>query len=88
MLDANGESIIGASVLQKGTTNGTITDFEGGFILNNVPSDATIEISFVGYKTQMIPVNGRSTFNIVLKEDNEILDEWWLLAMECRRKRI
>lgn len=88
VLDANGESIIGASVLQKGTTNGTITDFEGGFILNNVPSDATIEISFVGYKTQTIPVNGRSTFNIVLKEDNEILDEVVVIGLECRRKRI
>ena len=66
VLDANGESIIGASVLQKGTTNGTITDFEGGFILNNVPSDASIEISFVGFKTQMIPVFVCYTFNIVL----------------------
>ena len=86
VLDANGESIIGASVLQKGTTNGTITDFEGGFILNNVPSDATIEISFVGYKTQMIPVNGRSTFNIVLKEDNEILDEVVVIGYGAVRK--
>lgn len=86
VLDANGESIIGASVLQKGTTNGTITDFEGGFILNNVPSDATIEISFVGYKTQMIPVNGRSTFNIVLKEDNEILDEVVVIGYGVQKK--
>lgn len=86
VLDANGESIIGASVLQKGTTNGTITDFEGGFILNNVPSDATIEISFVGYKTQTIPVNGRSTFNIVLKEDNEILDEVVVIGYGVQKK--
>lgn len=63
--DGNGESIIGASVLQKGTTNGTITDFDGNFNLN-VPSQSTLVISFVGYKTQEIPVAGKTTLNVTL----------------------
>ena len=52
--DKTGEAIIGANVIVKGTTNGTITDFDGKFTLSNVPNDASLEISFVGFKTQEI----------------------------------
>lgn len=72
--DAMGETVIGASVLEKGTTNGTITDFDGNFELNVSPR-ATLSISFVGYKTQEIPVAGKTSFTITLKEDTEVLDE-------------
>mgnify|MGYP001151189548 FL=1 len=75
VLDKSGESVIGASVLVKGTTNGTITDFDGKFTLSNVSDDASLEISFVGYKTQDIPVKGRTMFNVTLEEDTEGLDE-------------
>ena len=61
--DATGLSVIGASVLQQGTTNGTITDFDGNFTLE-VPSDAVLTISFVGYKSQDIPVAGQTSLNI------------------------
>lgn len=72
--DAIGESIIGASVIVKGTTNGTITDIEGNFSLPNVKKGDIIEISFVGYTTQNIKWTGQN-LNIILTEDNQTLDE-------------
>lgn len=72
--DANGEAIIGASVLEKGTTNGTVTDFDGNFILS-APQGSTITISFVGYKPQEIINQGQPNLIIILKEDTEVLDE-------------
>ena len=56
VLDSTGESVIGASVLVKGTTSGTITDIDGNFKLDNVPSNATLVVSYIGYQTQEIPV--------------------------------
>ena len=72
--DALGETVIGASVVVKGTTNGTITDFDGNFTLTNVNKGDVIQISFVGYATQEIVWDGK-VLNIVLKEDTEVLDE-------------
>ena len=71
VLDKSSESVIGASVLVKGTVNGTITDIDGKFTLSNVAEDAVLEISFVGYKTQSIPVKGLSSINVTLVEDAE-----------------
>lgn len=70
--DASGETIIGASVLEKGTTNGTITDMDGNFTLN-VKSNARLVISYIGYITQ--EVTASTGLNIVLKEDSKTLDE-------------
>ncbi len=72
--DVLGEPIIGASVLEKGTTNGVITDFDGNFELN-VSNQATMVISYVGYMTQEVALDGRRHLKIVLKEDTEMLDE-------------
>ena len=72
--DGTGETVIGASVIVKGTTNGTITDFDGNFTLTNVKNGDVIQISFVGYKTQEIKYVGQS-LNIILKDDTEVLDE-------------
>lgn len=58
----------------KGTTNGTITDIDGNFVLNNV-SGGTLTISFIGYKTLEIPVKGTNLARIVMHEDTEVLDE-------------
>ena len=66
--------IIGASVVEKGTNNGIITDMDGNFSLR-VASDAVIVVSFVGYKTQEIAVNGRTQIDIILQEDIETLEE-------------
>lgn len=72
--DADGP-LPGASVILKGTNNGTETDFDGKYTLNNVPSDGTIVVSFVGYKSQEIKVNGRTSINITLVEDANQLNE-------------
>ncbi len=65
----------GASVIVKGTTNGTQTDFDGNYTLDNVASDATLVFSYIGYATQEVAVNGRSTIDITLQEDATALDE-------------
>lgn len=71
--DANGP-LIGVNILEEGTTNGTITDIDGRFTIE-VASDATLEITYVGYMPQKIGVAGRNEFNITLKEDSQTLDE-------------
>ncbi len=73
--DTSGEPLIGVTVQVKGTSVGTVTDIDGTFILSNVPSNATLEISYVGMVSQSVAVNGRTTLNIVLQEDAETLDE-------------
>ena len=72
--DANGP-LPGASVIVKGTSNGTETDFDGNYTLNNVPSEGVLVVSFVGYKTQEVNVNGQSTINVILVEDANQLSE-------------
>ena len=72
--DATGETVIGASVVVKGTTNGTITDFDGNFTLNDVKNGDVIQISFVGYITQEMKWNG-TPLNVILKDDTQTLDE-------------
>ncbi|WP_297764994.1 SusC/RagA family TonB-linked outer membrane protein [uncultured Muriicola sp.] len=72
--DATGP-LPGASVVVQGTTNGTQTDFDGNFTLSNVGSNAVLVVSYIGFKTQEIAVNSRSTINVVLEEDAQALDE-------------
>lgn len=84
--DAKGEAIIGASVLVQGTTNGTITDFDGIFNLSNVPSKSNLVISYIGYKSQEIAVNGKTDFKVVLAEDTEVLDEVVVVGYGVQRK--
>lgn len=84
--DQMGESIIGASVLVKGTTNGTITDFDGNFMLGNVDKSATIQISYIGYKTQEFTLDGKTHFPIVLAEDTETLEEVVVVGYGVQRK--
>ena len=83
--DAAGEPVIGASVVVKGTTNGTITDFDGNFELSGVSKGATLEISFVGYATQEMTFNGQA-INVVLKENNEMLDELVVVGYGVQKK--
>ena len=74
VVDATGEPVIGATVQVKGTTNGTITDFDGNFTLNNVPEKGILVISYIGYKTQEVNISGKTNVKVVLKEDTEVLD--------------
>ena len=70
--DAKGEAIIGANIIEKGTTNGTITDLDGKFLLT-VKQNAEITISYVGFKSQTLKAQG--VLQVVLEEDAEILQE-------------
>ena len=70
----NGESLIGVTVLVQGTTIGTVTDIDGNFSLDT-PPNSVLEISYIGYKPQTVPVNGQSTINFTLDSDAEVLNE-------------
>jgi len=83
--DQTGETVIGATVMQKGTSNGTVTDFDGNFSLV-VPSDATLTISYIGFATQDIPVGGKTDFQIVLKDDSQTLSEVVVIGYGTMRK--
>ncbi len=73
--DKTGETVIGASVVEKGnTTNGTITDIDGNYSLN-VPSNATLVFSFVGMKSYEIAVKGQTTINVTMEDDSQALEE-------------
>lgn len=84
--DVTGEPIIGASVLEKGTTNGIITDMEGHFILQ-VSGKSSLVISYLGNQTQEIAINGRKKLDVVLKEDTELLDEVVVVGYGTMQKR-
>ncbi|WP_373798553.1 carboxypeptidase-like regulatory domain-containing protein, partial [Bacteroides heparinolyticus] len=83
VVDATGEPIIGASVVEKGTSNGIVTDLDGKFTLNVKPG-ATLKVSFVGYQPQ--EVKATSTMKIVLKEDTELLDEVVVVGYGTQKK--
>ncbi|MDR1557042.1 MAG: TonB-dependent receptor [Tannerellaceae bacterium] len=73
--DTNGEAIIGANIVVKGTTNGTVSDIDGNFELMNVSDNAILEISYIGYTSQSIPVANRMTMNVQMQEDAIGLNE-------------
>ena len=74
VVDQTGQPVTGAFVLQKGTTNGTVTDLDGQFSIG-VPSNAVLEISSLGFVTQELAVAGKTFFNVVLAEDTQLLEE-------------
>ena len=86
VVDSKGEAIIGASVLVKGTSNGTITNLDGGFSLN-VSQGNTLVVSYVGYITKEIVVGASNIYNIVLDEDAQTLDEVVVTAMGIRKEK-
>ena len=83
--DAVGEPIIGASIVVKGTTNGTVSDYDGYFVLDGVKMGDILRISYVGYQTQDVKWNG-SPLDIVLKEDAQALDEVVVIGYGAVRK--
>lgn len=83
--DQTGETVIGASVMEKGTTNGTITGIDGDFSLNMSPN-GTLVVSFVGYKTQEVQVKGQKQLQVVLSEDAEMLDEVVVIGYGTMKK--
>jgi TonB-linked SusC/RagA family outer membrane protein len=86
VVDAMGP-VIGASVVEKGTTNGTVTDFDGNFSLSVNPG-ATIVVSFIGFETQEIKVGNQTTFNITMKDDNAVLEEVVVVGYGVQKKKL
>ena len=82
-----GVPAIGATVLVKGTTTGTVTNIDGEYTLNNVPSNAILEFSYIGMTSVEENVNGRTTINVVLTEDIQLIDEVVVIGYGTARKR-
>lgn len=83
--DANG-SLPGANIVVKGTINGTQSDFDGNFTLNDVGEDAILVFSYIGFKSQEVAVNGRTTINVTMSEDAEGLDEVVVVGYGTQKK--
>lgn len=85
--DKNGEPIIGANIVVKGTTNGTISDIDGKYTLNGVSDKDILTASYIGYLTKDIPVKGQQDINIILEEDTQNLDEVVVVGYGTVKKR-
>ena len=86
VVDATGEPVIGASILEKGTTNGVISDIDGNFSLNVSSPNAVIVISYIGFKSMELPASDPKLRKIIMKEDTEVLDEVVVVGYGTQRK--
>lgn len=87
IIDATGEALIGVSIVEKGTTNGTITDWDGNYTLS-VPTGAVLQFSYIGYQTVEMPVEaGKNVIDLTMKEDSEMLDEVVVTALGIKREK-
>ena len=84
---SDNEPLPGVNVVVKGTTNGGITDLDGNFTLS-VPADATLSITYIGFKSQEVAVNGKNSLKIVLQEDSETLDEVVVVGYGVQKKSV
>ncbi len=87
VVDELGEPVIGANVIVAGTTNGATTDIDGNFSISNVADNATLNVSFIGYTSQSVPVNGRSQITVTLSEDSEMLDDVVVIGYQTVRRK-
>ncbi|MDD4697980.1 MAG: TonB-dependent receptor [Fermentimonas sp.] len=85
--DADGEALIGVTVQVQGTTTGTVTDVNGGYVLQNVSPNANLEVSYVGMQSEIVPVRGRTQINVELTDDTELLDELVVVGYGEQRRR-
>ena len=86
IVDQTGMPIIGANVIVKGTALGSITDMDGKFVIPDVPADAVLQISYIGYKSIEMPVGSKTEFNITLSEDSEKLEEVVVVGYGVQKK--
>ena len=86
VVDNTGEPVIGANVVVKGTTLGSITDMDGKFTIEDVPSNGTLQISYIGYKSIEMPIGSQSDFKITLQEDSEKLDDVVVVGYGVQKK--
>ena len=85
--DASGEPMIGVSVMVDGTAIGAVSDFDGNFIIKDVPEKSVLKISYIGYKEQKIAVAGKSSINITMQEDAAALDEVVVVGYGTMKKK-
>lgn len=86
VVDDLGQPLIGVSILEKGTTNGVITDMDGNFSLKLTSENPTLVFSYIGYKTQEVSVGGKTTLNVTMSEDAEQLDEVVVVGYGVQKK--
>lgn len=84
--DNAGVSLIGVNIMIKGTTKGTITDIDGNFALEDVPANAILEISYIGYASQTIPVGNQTVINITMSDDTQLLEEVVVVGYGVQKK--
>src|SRR5690554_3377154 len=88
VVDDTGLSVIGATVIVVGEANkGTVTDLDGNYTLLNVPADASLQFSYVGMTTQVVPVSGRTRVDLIMASDTELLDEVVVTALGMKREQ-
>ena len=85
VLDEQGAPVIGAGVMVEGTSSGTATDMNGNYTLQ-VPSNATLSVQSIGYRTEKVPVRGRARIDIMLSSDQELLDEIVVVGYGTQKK--
>ncbi|WP_116127084.1 SusC/RagA family TonB-linked outer membrane protein [Lewinella sp. IMCC34183] len=85
--DESGMPLIGATVLEEGTTNGTVTDLDGNFSINTTTGDPHLVITYTGYESQVVQVGSQTEFQIVLSEDSQTLDEVVVVGYGIQKKR-
>lgn len=86
VLDSQGQPLPGANVVLKGTTTGTQTDFDGNYGLDNVPGNGILVFSYIGYLTQELPINNRTSLDVTLQEDTQALDEVVVVGYGTQKK--
>ncbi|MCR5077481.1 MAG: SusC/RagA family TonB-linked outer membrane protein, partial [Prevotella sp.] len=86
VVDASGEPLIGATVMVEGTTNGTVTDIDGNYVLTTTTANPKLVFSYIGYTSQTIAVGGKATLDVTLKEETSLLKEVVVTAMGIQRK--
>ena len=87
VVDEMGEPVIGANVVVAGTTNGATTDIDGNFSIQDVAGNATLNVSFIGYTSQSIALNGRTQIKVTLSEDSEMLDDVVVIGYQTVRRK-
>lgn len=86
IVDATGEPLIGVTIMEKGTTNGSITDYDGNYTVN-VPGNAVLQFSYIGYKSVEVKVEGKEVIDLTMHEDTEVLDEVVVTALGIKREK-
>ena len=87
VVDEAGEAVAGAGVVEKGSLNGTVTDVDGKFSMTVSSASAVLEVSFIGFKTESVPVNGQAKLSVVLKSDDELLEEVLVIGYGTVKKK-